>query len=97
MKRGRKPVLDGEYQTLVLKFKEVGLAAPSFEDYRKAPPAVREALKGLLERLRRPKLPESFTIVGEWISCLVLSDGKTVHVHGKGLEVRGLGDEDAHS
>lgn len=89
MKRGRKPRLKTEYEAVRDRLAEAGVKPPPFKDYVKTPLSIRETVGKLLEAFygkSDPKqLPGSFRIVGEWVSCIVLPDGKTVDIEGKGL------------
>ena len=101
VKRGRKPVLKGEYDSLAERLRKVGLKPPPFKGYRQTPPAIRKVLKRILEKAleeavlassEKPKnngvkLPGRFRIAGNWVSCVVLPDGKTVLVSGDDLEL----------
>jgi len=85
---GRKPVLKGEYGVLAEKLRELGLRPPPFKAFRQTPSSVRSLLRKMLEK-RDPeaRLPDRFRIVGEWVSCVVMADGKTVLVNGRGLKL----------
>ena len=100
-KRGRKAVLKGEYECLHEKFKALGLDPPSIRDYERTPPRVREALKRILQVRDNPsgaELPSSFTVVGEWVACVVHPNGKRVSISGEKLRVEGESKfDDAHS
>jgi len=89
--RGRKPVLEEAYSALAESLKKAGFEPPPFKAYRQTPPAVRRLLEKALKghgSLDGVKLPDSFKIVGKWVSCVVLADGKTLLVNGEGLELR---------
>lgn len=90
MKRGRKPQLKGAYAALAEKLRAAGLKPPPYSAYVRTPPALRDLLEKVLERnsSNDVKLPDSFKIVGDWVSCIVVPDGKTVLVNGKDLRLK---------
>lgn len=94
-------MLKEAYNSLVERFREAGLKPPPFKAYRQTPPAVRKLLKRMLEKWEKTelasseepkssgkKLPDMFRIVGNWVSCAVMPDGKTVLVSGEDLELQ---------
>lgn len=84
-------MLKEAYSALAESLKKAGLKAPPFRVYRQTPPAVRKLLEKALKGSENPdgmKLPDSFKIVGRWVSCMVLADGKTLLVNGECLELR---------
>jgi len=86
--RGRKPLYTNEYEGLVLELRRAGVSAPSYREYVKAPPAVKRTLREILKKVNDGELPEDFVIVGDWVSCLVMPDGRTVYVRGSRLRIR---------
>lgn len=87
-------MLKEAYSALAESLKKAGLKAPPFKAYRQTPPAVRKLLEKALKGSENPdgmKLPDSFKIVGRWVSCIVIPDGKTLLVNGENLRLEGGG------
>lgn len=86
----RKSSTSEMYEILLEKLKKLGIEPISYKAYSKSYTEVKVLIEKLLETIKAPKeniLPASFDIVGDWVSCIVHSDGKRLSVWGEELEL----------
>lgn len=81
------------YEALAEKLREAGLRPPPFKAFEQTPSSMRSLLCEVLRKQNSGRLPDGFMIVGDWVSCVVMADGKTVLVNGEGLELQTIRDK----
>ena len=75
-----------EYALLVKRLKKLGVTPPPYPDYIRTARSVKDLLERL-SKMKPPSVPDDFRIIGDWVTGVVLPDGKTIRVKGENLRI----------
>lgn len=89
--KGRQLTGKERYKVLVTILKSLGIDPPPYLSYRRVSKSVKRAFESLLEKVIKRALPSEFEIVGDWVTAIVLADGKTLLIYGKNLRIKNNG------
>ena len=89
--KGRRSTSIERFEVLEAMLKGLGIDPPPYLSYRRVSKSVKRAFESLLEKVVKRALPSEFEIVGDWVTAVVLADGKTLLIYGKNLRIKNNG------